>query len=483
MRFRRNVFPTVAGVFLFACLPVFADEEPVPGLDAFVKESMESRGVPGLALGIIKDGKVVFAKGYGVRSLGRPEPVDAKTVFSLGSMTKSFTAAACAILVDERALRWDAPVKDILPRFKLKDSCATQKATLTDILSMRTGLPTISTLVAFSESDKDIYKMLPHVSPEYDFRAGWRYSNECYRLAGDCVAAKSGKDWHTFVKTRIFERLEMSGTTSDISQIAKNENVASPHAVKDGQFQAVERFHLVYGAPAGSIDSNLTDVLKWVALQLDNGRYKSEQIISSDSMSKMHSPQQLVRVPVPPDTVREFDSYGFGWIVQDVEGTKVVSHGGNILGMASMAVLVPRQKLGIVVLCNRDGTDERDVLAKKILMHYIDGLHENTVLAKFDPEKPDPKTKPSAVNLESLKKLLIGTYKSEAFGEIVVGPPTKAGFAIRYGKLIGRMVPINGRSFSVSWNLPISDGRRLFIRSSKFGNQQRMVIDGMVFVK
>jgi CubicO group peptidase (beta-lactamase class C family) len=482
MRLKRLLFVAIIPVMVSGAA-AFADEEPIAGLDSFVRQSMAARGVPGLALGIIKDGKVICAKGYGVRKLGGTEPVDEKTVFSLGSMTKAFTAAACAILIDEDALSWTTPVREILPRFKLKDRCATEKATLTDILCMRTGLPTISTLVAFSETDQDIFKLLPHVQPAYDFRAGWSYSNECYRLAGECVAAKSGQDWHTFVKRRIFDPLQMTSTTSDTTQITNSGNVAAPHAVKDGKLQAVERFHLVYGAPAGSIDSNLSDVLKWVAMQLNDGKHQGVQIVSASGLSKMHSPQQLAKVPVPQDTVREFDSYGFGWIVQDVEGTKVVSHGGNILGMASMAVLVPKHKLGVVVLCNRDGTDERDVLAKKILMHYIDGAHENTVLANVDPQKPEPKIEPSAVNMEFLKKTLTGTYKNAAFGEITVGPAAKTGFEIRYGKLVGELVPIDGRNFSVDWNLPISDGRSLYIWGPKLGSRRNLVIDEMTFVK
>jgi CubicO group peptidase (beta-lactamase class C family) len=444
--------------------PAIAQDLP-PDLDAFVAESMKSRNVPGLALGVIKDGKVVHSKGYGVRTLGKPGTVDEQTIFCIGSMTKAFTAAACAKLVSERRLRWDQPVRSLLPGFSLQGVGATQ-ATVGDLLSMRTGLPATSTLVAFAEIDSNPVRMVSLMTPAYGFRDGWQYSNESYILAGKCVERAAGVSWHRFVKERLFVPLGMGSTTTRIDDIHSS-NVASPHAEQHGKLQPVKPFRLVNGAPAGAINSNLVDCLKWIKYHLDSSK--------NAQLQECHKPQNLLRLDVPTDTAREFDAYGYGWFVQDVEGTKVVSHGGNILGMSSMGVFVPKKQLGIVVLCNKEGTDERDVLCKKILMHFLDPEHEASVLAQAPRETSVAPTAGSGT--EARITNYNGTYTNSAFGTMQLTTN-----AITYGKLRGtlRRKSDGGNSFDVDWNLPISDGRELTITRLR-DNSLLLLIDDLRF--
>lgn len=337
-----------------------ARSAPLEGLDEYIAQALRAWEVPGLALAIVKDDEIVWAKGYGVKRLGDPAPVTERTLFAIGSASKAFTAAALAILVDEGRLRWDDPVLKYLPEFQLWDPYVTRELTIRDLLTHRSGLERADLLWYGSTLDRaEILRRMRFLVPRWSFRSRFGYQNIMYLAAGQVVQAVTGKTWDEFVRERIFEPLGMSSSTTSVKALRAASDVATPHARIEDRVQPIPWRDIDHIAPAGSINSNVLEMAQWIRLQLHEGTYQGRRFWSVETAREMHTPQTILRHE-PPYAIlfpeARFLTYGLGWFLHDYRGRKVVEHGGNIDGMSALVALVPEEKLGFVILTNMSQT-------------------------------------------------------------------------------------------------------------------------------
>ncbi|GGK76397.1 serine hydrolase [Rufibacter glacialis] len=357
----RSVRLTFLALLLWSLsLPVFAQAD-LQKLDAYYQQALKDWNVPGMAIAIVKNDSVVFAKGYGVRDLQKGGAVDANTVFGIASNTKAYTAAALAMLVDEGKLRWDDPVTNYLPYLQLYDPYVTQHLNIRDLLSHRVGLQTFSGDLLWyntTYSRKEILERAKYLKPSYPFRGGYGYSNLMFIAAGEVVAAVSGKTWEQFIQERIFQPLGMTRSYTSVHQLKGVENVASPHG--NPTTDAGKPVPTVLTAwdnwnPAAGIFTSATQHAKWLKLQLNRGTYQGKRLFSeaaSHTMWTLHNPTPIAPQASALNPTVHFTGAGLGWMLNDYQGKKIVVHGGGHEGMNSRTVLVPEENLGIVILTN-----------------------------------------------------------------------------------------------------------------------------------
>ena len=272
---RRCVLALAAAVAatLAAPLPGLAQPAPLDGFDAHVASAVRDWQVPGLAIAVVKDGAVVFSKGYGVRELGKPATVDEHTLFAIGSTTKAMTAALVGMLVDEKKLAWDDPVTKHLPWFAVGDPYVTRELTVRDLLTHRGGLGNADYLWYGQDTPRrDILERVRLLSPAYSLRSSFIYQNVMYAAAGAVVEAVSGKSWEEMMRTRIFEPLGMNETIATAATLGQQPNVAQPHFTVDNKVTVIENASVGGVAPAGSVWSSVHDMAKWSAMLLAGGR-------------------------------------------------------------------------------------------------------------------------------------------------------------------------------------------------------------------
>lgn len=365
-------------------LPVLAqpapERSPVPAdLDAVVARAMEQFKVPGIAVGLVKGGKLVFAKGYGVRRLGEPGQVDADTLFGVASNTKAFTAATAALLVDEGKLAWDEPVVRYLPSFRVADPFVSGEITLKDLLSHRTGLGLGQGDLLFwpdtTLTREEVVASAAHLKPQSSLRSRYANNNLAFVVAGEVVAKAAGQPWDEVARTRLLEPLGMKDSLISRDGLAGRANVAWPHSRgwrADGTLQAsyVTRDH-VWAAAAG-LKTSVHDLSKWVAMLLRGGKLPDGKVLLSEkALAEMWKVQTPLAVPkakagfeeVHPD----FAGYGLGWRLSQYRGRKTVGHGGALTGMLSLVHLVPSLDLGVVILTNQEEGGAMAAILNRIL--------------------------------------------------------------------------------------------------------------------
>jgi CubicO group peptidase (beta-lactamase class C family) len=436
----------LAALFTLSCATfVFAQDAPLQGFDEYVNKAMKEWEAPGVAIAVVKDDKIVFANGYGVRELGKPAPVNERTMFAIGSSSKAFTAAAIAMLVDDGKVKWDDPVTKHLAGFELYDAYVSQQMTLRDLLCHRSGLERGDLLWYGSSIDRnEIIRRVRFLKPSWSFRSNFGYQNIMYLTAGQILPAVTGQNWDEFIKTRIFAPLGMKESNTSVNDLKAMDNVATPHARIDNKVQPVPWRNIDNIAPAGAINSNAVEMAQWVRLQLGEGDYQGNRLISSGAIKEMHKPQTIINNDPPWNLLAQdahFIAYGLGWFLHDYHDRKIVEHGGNIDGMSALVSMVPEEKLGIVILTNMNGSSLREALEYRIIDAFIGRPQKDwssTILAAWKAieaqgEAAEKKaiegrvkdTKPSL----ALEKYA-GTYQSEMYGDFKV--------ALEGGKLVAR---------------------------------------------
>jgi CubicO group peptidase (beta-lactamase class C family) len=345
-------------------------------LDQYVAQAARDWHVPGLAIAVVKDDSLVFAKGYGVTEIGKAAPVTEHTRFAIGSTTKAMTTAALAMLVDEGKLHWDDRVIDYLPDFRLYDSYATREITIRDLLTHRSGLPGTDLLWIFPENQYTMPEMihrLRYVKPESSFRSNWDYQNVVYAISGLIVEKVSGMSWETFVRTRIFTPLGMTETIPLVAEIAGKPNVAVPHDEEHDTVHVVPVRSTDAIAPAGSVWSSVADMSRWMRFMLDSGRVGTTRLIKPETFREIVAPQMrapMSEYPALQLAQPHFFSYALGWFVQDYHGETVWMHTGSIDGMCAIIGLIPEKRLGVYVLENLDHAELRHALMYKVFDMY-----------------------------------------------------------------------------------------------------------------
>jgi CubicO group peptidase (beta-lactamase class C family) len=419
-------------------------------LEASIERAVADWPVPGLGCGVIAGGVPLFTRGFGVRGIGGAEPVDDRTLFAIGSVSKSFTGTAIAMLVDEGKLSWDSRVVDHLPNFRLFDPFVTREMTVRDLLTHRSGLERGDFMWYKSGYDADeVMRRAALLAPSWSFRTTFGYQNIMYLAAGKLLEAIAGVSWDHFIETRIFAPLGMTDSHPSLATLGKLENVARPHATVEGTMTEIQPHDGLNVNPAGSIYSNVSDMLAWLQLAIDRGVYKGRRLLSTGASQMTQTPQMPIAQSgwseMFPDV--DFLSYAAGWFVCSYRGVTVVSHGGNIDGMSAAAAVLPEKGFGIVALANADGCRLPQALVFQSIDNVVFGdstnrLDEFRARERFSRERLDfaeaerkrctiPNTNPSRP-LESYT----GFYEDDFYGT--------ASVALRDGKLQLRFIGFDG---------------------------------------
>ena len=444
----------------------------VAAVDAVVARTLAGFDVPGMAVAVVKDGRVVLAKGYGVRSLATKAPVDANTLFGIASNTKAFTTAALGLLVDEGKLRWDDKVTDYIPEFRMYDPYVTAEFTVRDLLCHRSGLGLgAGDLMFFPDSSdftvKDVLHNLRYFKPVSSFRSKYDYDNNLYIVAGEVVARVAGQPWADFVEARLLKPLGMNRTAPTYGRLPDPTNVIDAHSPVAGKVQVIQRSRDAVSAPCGGIYSSVNDLSKW-ALMLLGGPGAPAPLLKPRTQWELWAPQTILPVsPRPTPYNTHFLAYGLGWFLNDARGYKVVSHTGGDIGMVTKVTLVPELHLGIIVLTNQEDGLAFTAVSAHIMDHYLgvtgqDRVQEmlgykqagaaesDEVLAaawqqvaraqKAAPKKPD-------------YRAYAGRYHDAWLGDVLVyqqGPQLWLR-AVRSPRLLGQVLPYRGHTFAVRW--------------------------------
>ncbi len=326
-------------------------------LDAYLAKSQKEWGVPGMSIGVVKDGKLIFAKGYGTAIAGTNTPVDENTLYAIASNSKAFTSAAIAMLVQEGKLRWDDPVQKYLPYFRLQDPVTSTQVTIKDLLCHRVGLGTFSGDIIWHRADRsaeDIIRHIQYLEPEFGFRDGFGYSNLMYITAGEVIRVVSGQDWGTFVTNRILKPLDMKRSVYQLEVLKTLPNVATPHELRaDGSNAPIDWVDWETVGATGGLISSVKDMSQWAIFNLNHGIWGKDTLLSRSSRNTLWTPvNPFVVDHVNPKVFRNFSGYALGWQVSDYYGHLRVSHTGGYDGMISAFALYPDDKLAVIVLTN-----------------------------------------------------------------------------------------------------------------------------------
>jgi CubicO group peptidase (beta-lactamase class C family) len=424
---------------------------PPPGFDAYVARVLKTFTVPGVAIAIVKDGRVVLARGYGVRRLGDPAPVDAQTQFGIASNTKIFTATALALLVEEGKVEWDAPVIRYLPGFAMYDPYVTRELTVRDLLVHRSGLGLgAGDLLWWPPSTydrKEIARRLRYIKPATSFRSAYAYDNVLYLVAGQVIEAVSGLSWEDFVRTRILDRVGM--THSDVHHSAAGQpgNVATPHAEVNDTVRPVAPFLSDNTNPAGGIVSGAEDMAKWVMVQLDSGRVADGSRLFAPATTRQLwrevTPEPISDPPAGLPHLRpSMSGYALGLETRDYRGRLLLTHTGGLPGYLSRVAMLPELRLGVVVLTNQESGYAFNALAYRVLDHYLgvkapdyvgvyDRLQQQNraKLAELASDAAGQRDSTSGPSLPLAR--YAGTYQDVWYGDVVI--------AEENGKLVIRM--------------------------------------------
>ncbi|MEO6446518.1 MAG: serine hydrolase [Gemmatimonadaceae bacterium] len=349
--------------------------DPARALQAYVTGALANWGLPGTAVAVVRNDSIVFARGFGVRELGKPEPVTANSVFAIGSTTKAFTATALGMLADSGAIAWDDKVTRHLPAFQLFDPYVTRELTVRDLLTHRSGLTRGDRLWAGSQFGRaEVLQRVRFLEPTWSFRSSYGYQNIMFLAAGTVVEQVGGTSWDEFVRERILSPLGMRSTVTSVSQLAALSDVASPHERIDGAYRPVPWLNIDNIGPAGSLNSSVNDMAQWLRLQLGGGSVGGHRLVSAKSMKETHTPQMITRMSDEDEQMwpmSHLTAYGLGWSIRDYYGEKMVAHGGAIRGMRAQVTLVPESKLGVVVLVNGPQSSFPTAIANKAVDLYL----------------------------------------------------------------------------------------------------------------
>jgi CubicO group peptidase (beta-lactamase class C family) len=463
----------VRSVLLAALLACSAPQSSAAAMDAdtttrefdeYLARGMRTWGVPGVAIALVREGKLVAVKGYGVRTIGEPARVDAGTLFAIASVTKSFTAGVLAMLVDEHKMGWDDPVRKYLPSLEVYDPQVTATMTVRDLLAQRTGLGDRNLLTWNSPySHDEILRRMRYLKPACTFRDRFEYSNLNFLLAGDVAAVASGRSWQDLVEERIFRPLNMSSSTTSTARARESGNLATPHIKIGGRLQKLPLFDEGPSAAAGSIHSTAADMARWLAVQLGEGQYGTTRLWSVEVDREMHTAQIPVRdSPVAAVTGAQFSSYGFGWYVYDWHGHKVLEHDGQSDGMHALIAMIPDAQLGIVVLTNTSLIGLPNALA---LHWFEEGLNLEThdwiselhrklqpVNDSIDPDAVAHQVPRIPNTHASLAPAgYAGTYHDELLGDLVVAAGEDGNLRISLLGRTGRAGHWHYDTFRMDW--------------------------------
>ncbi len=432
-------------------------------LDNYINTALHEWQIPGAAICIIKDGKIVVMKGYGVRELGSTELVDQNTLFMIGSNTKAFTATALAMLQAENKLSLNDKVQKWLPDFKMYDPWVSKEVIVRDLLCHRLGFETFQGDFMYFDSDltkEEVRAKMALVKPVYSFRSRWGYCNAAFLTAGEIIPKVTGQPWNVFVTENIFKPLGMDRSLALASAVPTASNMAAAHTLVKGQLRKIPFGKIDNLASAGSISSSVNDLSHWVSLQLNDGMYDGKRVIPAQAIRLTREPNSIMGGGSQFFNRGNFTLYGLGWVLEDYQGKKIVSHTGGVNGFVTSVTLIPEEKLGIVVLTNTDANVLYEALKWEVLdaflklpyrgysKVFLKGFNEQQQAEQLWLQK---KKDTISMAMDTISAVAYaGEYKSEVYGKMNISQEN--------GKLIARFEHHKGRFAELQ---PLSPGRVL----------------------
>lgn len=434
--------------------------------DAFVQTAMTKWETPGVAVSLVRDGTIVSAKGYGVRTIGAPAAVDENTTFAIASLTKAFTAAALATLADQKKVSWDDQVADFLPDLKLYAPKVTAELTVRDLLAQRTCLQSKDLLTWQSPfSLEETLRRLQFLPAACTFRDRFVYNNVNYVLAGEVAARASGQSWTELIEAGLFAPLGMTRSVAQTPKVATGDNVATPYIRTGGKLRALPLYDEGVSAAAGSIHSTAADMARWLEVQLGSGAFRGTQVWSRSANSAM----QGLQMAIPTGPVSDADpplprplGYGFGWGVDEYRGERMLQHTGQSDGMYAIAAMMPGRKLGIVVMTNTSSAG----LAQAIAYQWLDlnlnaPTHDwiTTMYAQFkdsnDAIDIDGVTRGVARTAGTRPSLpaaaYAGLYRNDLLGDVSISTDPSGQMFVRFLAHTGAMRHWHHDTFQIDW--------------------------------
>lgn len=444
-------------------------------IDSLVVLTLKTFDVPGISVGIVKDGKLIHAKGYGVANLNTGKKVDENTLFGIASNSKSYTAAALGMLVDEGKIKWDDKVTDYIPEFRMYNPYVTEEFTIRDLLTHRSGLGLgAGDLMMFPDKSdftkKDIIHNLRFLKQVSSFRTKYDYDNNLYIVAGEVIAKASGMSWEDFIEQRIMQPLGFKSSAASITRLKDRSNSIRPHAPVNGKVETIDIDWSETANAAGGIWSNIVDESKWVILQMNHGKYGDslkQKLFSDEVHEEMWSAQTIIGARTVAPYKTHFAAYGLGWFLSDVKGYKQVTHTGGLAGIVTQVVMIPEINLGIIVFTNQQSGAAFSAISNTIkdgylgvtgydwVKIYADRVAKGEAEAKKinDEVAATIDTQSKSNNGKFNVEPYIGKYSDQWFGEIEISVKDgKPWFASkRSPKLCGELFPYKGNTLIVRW--------------------------------
>lgn len=437
-------------------------------LDNYINRALTNWRIPGAAVCIVKDGRIVLRRGYGIKELGLANKVDENTLFMIGSNTKAFTATALAGLQAQRKLSLDDKVTTYVSDFKLENKPAGEMATLRDLLSHRIGFETFQGDFTYWTSNltrKEIIEKMSHVKAVYPFRSHWGYTNAAYLTAGEAIEKVTNKPWEVYIKESLLAPLGMSSTVTLTKDLSTSFNKSAAHTLIDGRLAAIPYAQIDNMAPAGAISSSASDMCKWVLALLANGKVGTKEVIPAAAIRATRQAQILVG----NEDDANFSAYGLGWFLRGYKNHRVVMHTGGVNGFVSSVTLVPDQNLGIVILTNTDQNELIETLNLDIIDAYLkqpNRNHGDAALAAVksqqlsDLQKDKAKRDTVALNLRPALNLndYTGKYTSDLYGNLTVTKGELNDLEMRFEhhpKMFAKLQPLGGNRFYATFSDPV----------------------------
>jgi CubicO group peptidase (beta-lactamase class C family) len=447
-------------------------------LDNYINRSLTNWRIPGAAVCIVKDGKVVLVKGYGIKELGLLNKVDQNTLFMIGSNTKAFTATALAMLQAEKKISLDERVVKYIPEFKLDNKLAAEQAIVKDLLSHRLGFRTFQGDFTFYNTNLARYEVIERLGKmkaTYPFRTTWGYTNSAFVTAGEIIPRVTGKQWEVYLRESIFAPLGMNSTLALSTELPKALNRTVAHTLVDGRLTAIPYANLDGLAPAGSISSSAADMGKWVMALLNNGKVGSKQVIPAEAIQATRQPMDVVSSVKHLNGETNYELYGLGWFLQDYSGHRLVMHDGGVNGYVSSVTLVPQDNLGIVVLTNTDQNYFYDALRWEILdayfkqqfRNYSDAYLTNYKNNANNERAADMKLRDTvALKLKTAVSLgkYTGKYTNDLYGGMEITEGENGELEMRFEhhpKMFAKLQALGGNRFYVTFSDP-TYGKAIF---------------------
>lgn len=474
---KTSIFKTLLiPFFIFSfSFSIYSQALTGPEIDSLVKKTMKTFDVPGMAVAVLKDGKIYHKNTYGVRSLKTNAPVNENTLFGVASNTKAFTTAALGQLIDQGKLTWDTKVTDVIPEFKLYDTYATSEFTVRDLVTHRSGLGLgAGDLMVFPANNTttkaEMIHNLRYLKPVSSFRSKFDYDNLLYIVAGEVIARVSGKEYDDYIVENFFKPLGMNRSFLSIPKIKADDNRIDGHAPVNGKLQLTGDTFTQIATPAGGIFASINDMSTWVQAQLNDGKYGEKlqnSLFSSKVHAEMWTPQTILRSGKGPYNTH-FSAYGLGWFLSDVNGYFQVTHTGGLNGIVSQVTLIPEMDLGIIVLTNQQSGSAFNAITNSIKDAYF-GIKDEDRIKEYNERRLAGEREEDSIvsavekSIEAQLKSktpkpntadFIGTYKDVWFGKVTISEQNgKLQFrAEKSLDLTGTMTFYKGTTYVVRWN-------------------------------